>query len=218
MKQKLCLLAFALAGQLALTHLLAQHASLTVVYDISVKKTKHSTGIEETYNGGTKAVFITPKKARVRLVSMMRMESFFFEYDTSKLKQAVVVKESGQKKYRYNLSASNWKDFNKKYEGITCDMKDDSIEIAGYKCRKAIINLSSGETIDVFYTDSIKAVSSIIEPAFSCIPGLVLQYEVNSNRGKVIFKAAQVTKDPIAKDVFIIPRTGVQAKKYIPAK
>lgn len=189
--------------------------NLTIVYDISVKKTKRSTGIEETYNGGTRAVFITGKKARVRLVSLMRIESIFFDYDTSALKKATVVKESGAKKYLFKLNAEDWKDYNSKYFDAACDTLSDSIMIAGFNCKKAIIHLSSGEKINVYYTDQLKTSNSFIEPAFSCIPGTVLQYEHATNKGVITFTASQVSTGAIANDIFIIPSKGVAVRQYV---
>lgn len=190
-----------------------QHSHLTIVYDISISKTKKSTGLEETYNGGTKTVFIAQNKARIRMASLMRLESIFFTYDST-LRQAAVVKESGAKKYRFNLNADEWSHFNKKYAGSTCSFANDSLMIAGYNCKKAVIGLLSGEEIIAYYTDSIKPVNTFIEPAFSCIPGTVLQYEHTSNRGVVVFKASQVSRDVIAKDIFTIPASGVQLRRY----
>lgn len=190
-----------------------QKSHLTIVYDISISKTKRSTGLEETYNGGTKAVFITGNKARIRLVSLIRIESIFFDYDST-LKQAAVIKESGAKKYRFNLSATQWKDFNKKYHGITCSFENDSLLAAGYWCKKAVISLTSGDEIVAYYTDSIKPVNNFIEPSFYCIPGTVLQYEHTSKRGVVTFKASLVSREVIAKEIFVLPSAGVQARKY----
>jgi GLPGLI family protein len=214
---KLMLLIITLfAGLFANTAAYAQQHNhhLTIVYDINISKNKKAGGIEETYNGGTKAVFINSKKARIRLVSLMRMESIFFEYDTTSLKQATVVKESGQKKYRFNLSPDQWANYNKKYDAVTCRLENDSLQVIGYNCKKAVVSLTSGEEIVAYYTDSIKNINTVIEPAFNCIPGLVLQYEYTSNRGVVMFKASKVSSDIIAKDIFIIPSAGVQTRKY----
>lgn len=189
-----------------------QHSNLTIVYDISISKTKRSGGLEETYNGGTKAIFITGNKARVRMVSLMRTESIFFEYDTA-LRQAVVLKESGENKYRYNFTATQWNNFNKKYHGAVCSLENDSLQVAGYWCKKAVIRLSSGESIIAYYTKKIKPVSNFIEPSFSCIPGTVLQYEHTSKRGVLRFKASQVSKELVPRDIFVIPSAGVQLRK-----
>jgi GLPGLI family protein len=215
MNVKITLLLFLLAGQCMLGKTVAQvkNRNLTIVYDITVNKTKKSSGIEETYNGGTRAVFISNKKIRVRLVSLMRIESIFFDYDTSTLKQATIIKESGKKKYLVKLTPEAWDEYNSKYKDATCDIKDDSVNIAGYPCRRAIVNLSSGEQIETFFTDSIPKGNPFIDPAFSCIPGTVLQYEYTSKRGTITFKASQVKKGPIAKDVFVMATAGVEKRK-----
>ncbi|MES2847550.1 MAG: hypothetical protein V4685_00720 [Bacteroidota bacterium] len=220
MKWKLPLLLLLFAGQSVFCKIVAQvkNHNLTIVYDITIRKTKRSTGIEETYNGGTKAVFISDSKARIRLVSLMRMESIFFDYDSSTLKEVRVIKESGSKKYQYKLTAADWENYNSKYAGATCDTISDSIIIAGYTCKKAVLHLSSGEEIITYYTNSISIGNKFIDPAFTCIPGTVLQYEYVSNRGSVIFKASEVKKEPIAKDVFVIPTGGIAIRKYIPKK
>lgn len=192
-----------------------QHHDLTIVYDISINKTKKSSGLEETYNGGTKSVFISGHSARIRLVSLMRIQSTFLNYDTSTLQQATVVKESGAKKYRFNLSADEWKQYNKKYESSTCRFENDSLLIAGFYCKKAVISLSSGEDIVAYYTDSILPINHFIEPSFQCIPGIVLQYEHTSKRGVIIFKASMVSRDIIEKNIFNIPSSGLQTRKYI---
>lgn len=191
-----------------------QNSHLTVVYDITVNKFKKQGGIEETYNGGTKSVFISHNKVRIRLSSLMRIESIFFVLSAGKLTQASIVKESGEKKYRYNLQAEEWKQYNKKYDAVTCTFQDDSAVIAGYQCKKAIIHLSSGEQIVAYYTISIPAVNDLIEPAFKCIPGTVLQYEYTSKKGTMVFKASQVSQARIADDVFTIPAAGVETRKY----
>ncbi len=123
MKLKLPLLLLLFAGQCACCEIVAQvkNQHLTIVYDITISKTKKSSGIEETYNGGTKAVFISDNKARIRMVSLMRMESIFFDYDSSALREARVIKESGAKKYQYKLTAAEWENYNSKYVGATCD-------------------------------------------------------------------------------------------------
>ena len=209
MRISLLLIWLLIAGQ----GLAQQHSDLTIVYDISISKTKRSTGLEETYNGGTRTVFIAGNKARIRMVSLMRMESIFFEYDST-LKQAAVIKESGAKKYRFNLSAPQWEGFNKKYEDADCSFENDSMLIAGYWCKKAVIHLTSGDKIVAYYTSSIKPANGFTEPSFTCVPGMVLQYEHTSRRGMVVFKASQVSREVIAKEIFVIPSAGIQLRKY----
>ncbi len=189
---------------------------LTLVYDITIKKNKSGGGIEETYNGGTRTVFISNKRARIRLVSLMRIQSVFFDFNEIQERQIVLVKESGTKKYLYQISTKQWKEINSKYVGSSSKLLNDSLNLGGYKCRKAIISLASGRKITAYYTSSFTAgqQATLIEPLFNCIPGTVLQYEVASGTGSVIFKISEVNLQHIAPDVFVLPQKNIEIRKF----
>lgn len=217
--KKLLPLLFTVAALMPFTKTTAQHQQpLTVVYEITVKKNKNKAGIEETYNGGTKALFITGAKARIRLTTLMRIQSIFLEYDTA-IKKATVIKESGKNKYLFRLTSDQWKQYNKKYDSVSCDTSfTDSVNIKGYPCRKAVIKTGDEDGITVFYTDSIKINNALVEPAFRCINGAVLQYETTTRKGTLQFTATEVSNTEIDPKIFVIPSKNVVVKKYNPNK
>jgi GLPGLI family protein len=187
---------------------------LTIVYDIQVKNNSNKAGIEETYNGGIQTIFINDNKARIRLVSLMRIQSIFFSsYDQTDAPVSI-VKESGKKKYKFLLTGDQWKSYNKKYNEDSCQLTNDSTVILGYTCRKAIILLKDGRRLTAFYTNMFEPINSKIEPAFDKIPGLVLQYEYDYNDGATIYTANKINTDPISAEVFKVPSQGYLIKKY----
>lgn len=197
----------------------AKGQDLTVSYAITLKSKKSNTGIGETYNGGVKTVFISKDQIRLRLVSLMRMESIFIQQKDNLSKKVTIVKESGKEKYKYILTSEQWKGYNQKYEGLTCHLSDDSTKLLNYSCKKAVIALKSGETITAFYTPSFQPTGLLAaEPAFSCIPGLVLKYEYKYKKGTIIYTATTISQGPIDKSVFSVPDKDVTEKKYIPGK
>lgn len=198
----------------------AQHNhNTTIVYDINIQKQNGKVGIEETYNGGTKAVFIVKKKARIRLTALMRVQSIFLDIKEDVLQKATVIKESGKNKYLFRLTPAEWKVYNKKYDSLACDTSfTDSLVILGYRCRKMVIKPEDEREVTVYYTDSIKINNSIIEPLFRCINGTVLQYEVSTRKGTMTFKAGQISSNDIDPKIFMIPSKGITAKKYNPNK
>lgn len=192
---------------------------LTIVYDMLITKTKNAGGIEETYNGGTRSVFISPTKARIRLVSLMRIQSMFFDHEKGTLKKVSVLKESGKSKYLVYLSPADWKLYHKKYDRVDCDSSyKETMVIAGYHCKKAVLNLEDKKKIIVFYTPSIAPASAFADPLFRCVPGTVLQYEFSSKRGTVLFKASLVSREYIEPKIFAIPQKAVVVRKYPPNK
>lgn len=217
------LLLIAVTGQFIFNKAFAQHkpsgTNISIVYDIVVTKKKHAGGLEETYNGGTRAVFVSKSKARIRLVSLMRIQSIFFDHNIDVLKKVTIIKESGKSKYLFRLSAAEWKLYNKKYDSLVCDTSfTDSLTVAGYTCKKAVIRLEDGKEVTAFYTDSIRGISTFIEPLFRCIPGTVLQYEFSTKRGTVLFKASELSLQNVATEIFRIPSRSAVVKKYYPGK
>ena len=188
---------------------------LTVSYSIEVKSKKRNTGIGETYNGGVKTVFATDRQLRLRLVSLMRMQSIIIFPDSNLSPKVVLLKESGKDKYKSYLTAADWKLYNQKYEGVVCKITGDTARILNYVCKKAILTLKSGKYITVYYTPAIqKPALARVEPLFSSIPGLVLKYEYTYRKGTVTYTATMVSHSPIDPDVFAIPGSEFPVKKF----
>lgn len=176
--------------------------SLILVYDINISSTKKKAGIEETYNGGVKTIMLQNNKARVRLVSLMRIQSHFFQMHDSGLVYMVISKESGKEKTKNQLSASDWKIHNTKYESLSCEFSDESISVAGYNCKKAIITApSENKKVIAYYCPQLKPLHTFIEPLFAGIPGIVLQYTVEDKTGSLSFTASKVSFEPVAENL-----------------
>jgi hypothetical protein len=184
-----------------------------------VVKGKKIDGIAESYNGGMKIAFVQNDKVRLRLVSLMRTQSIFFNNKkgiTSKV--AAVVKESGKEKARFYLNSKEWKIYNQKYDSNTCEIfKDDTLRILGKLCSKAIITTKKGAAITVYYYPGIKNNAlTAAEPIFSCIPGFVMKYIYTVGDKSIEYTITSVSRKPIAASVFNIPVKGYKLQKYRP--
>jgi hypothetical protein len=215
------LLSFTKAGPAHLFHP-ADHRfvdrDLTVSYSIGLKLKKGDAGIGETYNGGVKTIFISKGQARLRLVSLMRMQSIFILPGTGPQQIVTILKESGGKKYKFRLTANEWKQYNKKYDGATCRITDDTAMVLHYVCKKAVVMLKTGDMITAYFTPAIRRpVLALADPAFSSIPGLVLKYEYKYRKGTIVYTATTVTTEAIDPGVFSVPDKGFLLKKYSPA-
>jgi len=192
---------------------------LTVSYSIELRSKKKNTGIGETYNGGVKTIFAGDRQVRLRLVSLMRMQSILILPEHTSSPKVVLLKESGKNKYKCYLTAADWKLYNQKYEGVACHLTDDTIHILNYTCKKTILTLKNGKNITVYYTPSIQQPGLYdAEPLFASIPGLVLKYEYTYKKGTIIYTATIVNRNAIDPDVFAIPGKEFPLKKYSSAK
>jgi len=166
-------------------------------------------GIAETYNGGVETLFAGSGQARIRLVSLMRIQSIFMSSSGDQSKRFTIVKESGKDKYVTRLTEEEWKQYNKKYDGAVCKLTEDTSEVLHFRCKKAVVTLKNGSVITAWYTADIQAPAfSRLSPAFSGIPGLVLKYEYTYKRKTITYTATSISRAPISRDVFKTPAGG----------
>lgn len=182
-------------------------SDLTVSWSIGISSGKGGNmGMAETYNGGVETLFAGDKRARIRLVSLMRIQSIFMSAPDDQTKRFTIVKESGKDKYTTSLTEEEWKAYNNKYEGAVCKLMEDTSEVLHFKCKKAVVTLKNGREITAWYTTAIQAPAfSLLEPAFSGVPGLVLKYAYAYKRKTITYTATSISHAPIAGDVFKAP-------------
>lgn len=84
--------------------------------------------------------------------------------------------------------------------------QSDVKEIAGYKCKKAIIrNKKTGDEMAIYYTDAIESANGKHDPKFKDINGFLMEYvsEVNGVTMKMV--AEKVSHEKVSDDVFLVP-------------
>ena len=193
-------------------------ADLTIAYAISVSSPGKA-GVGETYNGGIKTIFVSGDKARMRQASLARVQSIFLLPQKNGAARIVIAKESGTEKYRVNMTAAQWREYNSKYDSARFTLYDDSLVIAGFNCRKGAVTLQDGRQIEVWFTNEVdNQLFRRADPAFTSVPGIVLQYAYHIKRSSIIYTATEVAQLPVDKKVFAVPVTGYQLKRYIPGR
>ncbi len=192
--------------------------NLTVSYTIKIEG-KNKAGVKETYSGGTKTVFVSGDKARIRQASLMRIQSIFLLPATRGRENVVITKESGADKYNVKLSAKEWEQYNEKYKNAVYSLTADSLTLLGYQCRKAIVTLTDGRSIVAYYTTQVvNPVFSAVDPALWQVPGVVLQYSYHTKGNSITYTASDISDRKILSSVFRIPVTGYKNKKYVHGK
>lgn len=177
---------------------------MVISYNIVIEPGTKKTTIAETYNGGSKTVFISKNKTRIRLVSLMRIESLYFLPGTDSTTRIFQVKESGGKANPRQLSQSGWEKLNDKYDSAYYKPVDEGKKILGFNCNKAIIYLKDGRTITAYYTEAIKPLRSMCEPALACLPGLALEYTYAYKSGSSTYTAVSITQEAINPEIFLL--------------
>ena len=112
------------------------------------------------------------------------------------------------------MTPDNWKDANKKYEGIVFKYEEEYKTIADYKCQKAIGTMKDGTTITVYFTKDLVANNREFEYAYKSLPGLAMEYETIIGSLKVTYTVSKVNFSIVPATKFELPKSGFRVMTY----
>lgn len=180
--------------------------SRVISYDIKVQTNKKSASIADLYDGGSKTIFLDGNKARVRLVSLMRIESIYLLPSKDSGIQIFRVKESTLNPLKQTYDWANWKKFHAQYDSAVFTALTDTLTIKGYLCNKGMLQLKNGKVLELWFTKQLPAIPAHVEPSFVLVPGLVLQYRYQDNNVAVTYTATSVNNAPLHQDIFNVEK------------
>jgi len=119
-----------------------------------------------------------------------------------------VMNMMGQKLY-YVETEDDISDELGENENVSVDIKDETKEIAGYECTKAVITVKDGGEemlFTIYFTEEIGSSSMNIDnPYFKDIPGAMLEFEINTGGGTMKMEAISINKRNVSDDEFEVP-------------
>lgn len=178
-------------------------ADCTITFDVSIGQ---AGGASEK---ATKTLYIRGTETRTDLVTTSFVQTTLYD---SKKDEAVILRELGGVKYISRLNAAQWHDQNKRYEGMTVTLGSETKTILGYVCRKATVKLQDGSQLELYYAVEITPSASENAYQFKGIPGLVLEYEAQAEKGnKVKYTATVINLSPVPASRFEVPQSGYRA-------
>lgn len=193
--------------------------NVTIHYQLSITQ-NNKKGIAETYNGAIKSFYTNHSQARIRFVSLMRSQNIFMSTSSkNQSKNITITKEVGKAKYKMLLNNEQWNVYNSNYQNSTVSIENDSLLILEKLCKKAIVHTKDKEEIIVWYVPNTdNTLMAQIEPMFTNIPGVVLQYEYHQKKKSIIFTAIDISFLPIPANQFTIPTKGYSRVKFATGK
>jgi GLPGLI family protein len=126
----------------------------------------------------------------------------------------VILKDYSAQKLMITLTPEDWSKNNKKYEGITFENSGETAVIAGYNCKKAIAKLKDGSAFTVYYTTDINVTNKDYDYQFKTLPGLAVQYEMQTGKMKFKFTLAKISYASVPATKFEIPKSGYRVLTY----
>lgn len=216
MKKKLYI-PFVIAATLFTSSLFAQKrlTEATITYDIVINTNNAKPQAADLLDGATSVIYLKGKSSRSEMVSSLGTQSTIVNGNTGGV---TVLKEYGEQKYMITMTPADWKESNKKYEGVTFTMVEEYKTIAGYNTQKAIGKLADGTTFTVFFAKDLLPVNRDFQYLNKNLPGLAMQYEASIGDMMVTYTVSSVSFNPVAQAKFDLPKTGYRVMTYAESK
>lgn len=183
----------------------------TLVYNMSVETGSAEPKMADMLDGATTTIYIKGNQSRSELVSSLGSEATIYNADKG---TGVILKDYSGQKLMITLTPQDWESNNKKYEGIVFENTGETSKISGFNCHKAIAKLKNGTTFTVFYTTDVTINNKSYDEQFKTLPGLAVQYELQSGQMKFKFKLAKINYDGVPLSKFEIPKSGYRILTY----
>ena len=205
-----------LAAILALGYIIPSFAQKTIsegtiVYDMEIQTGTNQPQKGDALEGTTTTVYLKGNNSRTDVVSTLGKEITIFN---SKTDNAVILKEFSGQKLMITLTRDNWKLKNKMYNDVKFELTNEVKNIAGYNTKKAIANLADGRSFVVYYAPDIVIANKEYDATFINLPGLPIQYEIESGKMKFKYTVSKINYDPVLVSQFDFPTTGYRVMTY----
>ncbi|MBK8521685.1 MAG: DUF4412 domain-containing protein [Chitinophagaceae bacterium] len=185
-------------------------AEATIVYEMLIQtgNTPQSGG---GLTGAATTVYLKGNNSRTDMASPLGKEVTIYN---SKSNNAVILKEFSGQKLMITLTRENWVAKNKTYSNIKFELTGETKTIAGYNTKKAIATMADGKTFAVYYTPELVPANKAYDLTFSNLPGLAVQYEIESGKMKFRYTLSKINYDPVPVSLFDFPTSGYRTMTY----
>jgi hypothetical protein len=190
-------------------------SELTLVYDYSSRPVGDSSMARDSVQNATHTVYIKGNKSRSETTSSFFTSTTLFDRNTG---FGVILREVNGQKLLIRMNPDNWAERNRMYDGIVYRNTNETREIAGYKCIKAVGQTRFGATITVYYTLEIIPENRQYDPIFRNLEGLPLDYELTNGKVLIHYRIARINVNPVPVSKFDVPSSGYREMNYDDSK
>jgi GLPGLI family protein len=183
----------------------------TLTYDVSVQTGSAEPKMADMFDGARATVFLKGSHSRSELTSTLGTSTTIFD---SKDGMGVVLREYGSQKILIKLNRDNWKDKNRKYDGITFETTGETKAINGYPCEKMIAHLKDGASFIIWFTRQVRIENNDYDGLFRTMPGLPMEYESMAGGLRIRYTLAKISFDPVPVQKFEFPKSGYRELTY----
>ncbi|ODT35522.1 MAG: hypothetical protein BGN92_00045 [Sphingobacteriales bacterium 41-5] len=183
----------------------------TISYDIIINTNNAVPGAADMLDGATSIVYLKGNNSRADFINSLGTQKTIYDGKTG---TAANLVEYGNQKFMITFSTTEWKSYNKKYDGLTYTLENEFKTIAGYNCQKAVGKLDDGTTFIVYFSKDLIPVNNEFQYINKGLPGLAMQYEASQGKAKVTYTVSSIDLGVVPLSRFDLPKSGYRVMSY----
>ena len=187
----------------------------TISYDIVINTSNATPKAADLLDGATSVIYLKGNSSRSEMVSSLGTQATIIDGKTA---EVTILKDYGEQKYMIKMTPGNWKESNKRYEGVTFTYFNEYKSIAGYNCQKAVGKLADNSTFTVYFTKDLEPVNKDFQYLNKNLPGLAMQYEATIGKLMVTYTVSSINFNPVPQSKFDLPKSGYRVMTYEESK
>ena len=216
MNNKISILLLLLVGSASAFSQRKKISELMLSYDMQVSTGSNEPKMADAFDGAVTTVYIKGHLSRSEMTSALFSSTTIHD---AKAGTAVALREVSGQKLLIRMTAENWIEKNKKYDGIIFTTTNETKMIAGYKCVKAQAKLADGTFFDVYYTTDIVPENREFENMmFKNLDGLPLEWQLVQGKLNIRYTLSKISMNSIPVSKFDIPKSGYREMTYDESK
>ncbi len=180
-------------------------------YNMVIEDANAAPQKSNTFDGATTTIYVQGNNIRTDVLSSLGKEITIFN---SKMNNAVILKEFSGQKLMITLTKENWLVKNKMYRDISFELSNEFKTIGNFNTRKAIAKMPDGKTFEVYYSPDLVSANKECDAIFINLPGLAIQYEIESGKYKFKYTLSKINYDAIQQSLFDFPTSGYRVMTY----
>ncbi len=187
----------------------------TISYDIVINTSNKTPQAADLLDGATSVIYLKGNSSRSEMISSLGTQATVINGKTG---EVTILKDYGEQKYMIKMTSTNWKESNKKYEGVSFTYTEEYKTIAGYNCQKAIGKMADGSTFNVYFTKDLVPVNKDFQYVNKNLPGLAMQYEAFLDKMMVTYTVSSINFNPVPQAKLDLPKSGYRVMTYEESK
>ena len=183
----------------------------TLLYSIEISSPDPSPAIAKSLKNATLTLSLKDGKSRAEMNSALGKEVNVYNSTNGK---GFILKEYSGQKLMITATRENWLQKNKKNWDIKFSIGSEETTVEGIKCKKATGSLPDGKSIVVYFDPSTIIVNNDYNNAFPQIPGMPVQYEVNSGNLTFRYTLKSINSNQVPASQFEAPTSGYRVMTF----